>query len=271
MAANEQAGEAPQPLKVETKAVTLEAVQWVKSPDTESQQKARALLTDEKFLQSLNSEREYLVFPAESLQLWFVLDALARNAAPPAIETLNIIAGNPLYRDPGPRRTVLLKSSQNARTPPANVERFWKEQVRPNADELNLAVETLVANGSPAAIKILEQEFLRNEHEPDYLVAWFQDPILRHRQDLVLLEASERLLRTEKWSEDLKHSLVEALFDYRPKAWYLEENEPPKPPPRSALTEAERRKLQEIADLAAQNGWLTRERHAQIQSELKGR
>jgi len=271
MSATQEAGERPLPIKVEPKAITLEAVDLVKSTDAASQQKARALLTDEKFLQRLNTEREYLVFPAESLQLWFILDALSTNAAPDAIETLNTIAGNPLYRDSGPRQTVLLKISEKVQKPPANIERLWKEQIRPNADELNLAVETLVANGSLEAIRIFEQELLRNEHEPDYLVAWFQDPILRHRQDPVLLEACERLLRAGKWSEDLKRALVEALFDYHPDAWYLKENEPPKPPSRSKLSEPARQKLLAIADFALQNGWIGNGRHDQIQTELKGK
>src|SRR5262245_37490249 len=111
MAAKKEAGESPRPLKVEPKPTTLEVVELVKRSDAESHQKARAFLTDENFLQRLNTEREYSVFPPESLQVWFILDALSRNTAPAAVETLNIIAGNPAYRDSGPRQTALLRGS----------------------------------------------------------------------------------------------------------------------------------------------------------------
>src|SRR5687767_785368 len=64
------AGEVPLPnITVEPKTPTREAVSLVQSAEEAKQKKARSLLTDEKFLQQLNTEREYLVFPPESLQL----------------------------------------------------------------------------------------------------------------------------------------------------------------------------------------------------------
>ena len=269
------AGLVPPKVEIQPKPLTREVIDLVRSSEASKHEKARTLLADKNYLLRLNTEQEYLALPAESLQLHLILDALCDNSSKEATETINLLAGNSLYSDAAAglpqTQTLLLLSSRKVASAPANLQRFWKDQLKPEADDLHLAVETLVANGSAEAIKVLEESLRQNEYEPDFVVAWFRDPFLKHRQDPRLLEMCDRLLRSENWSSDLKPPLIEALFEYRPKAWYTQENEPPKPPGRAALSPAARQKLGEIAELALAKGWINQDQHSRIKQELQAK
>ena len=262
-------GGLPSPkLQVQMKDVTLEAIKLARSSDKASHEQLRTLLTNKDYLLSLNTPDHYLRLPPECLQLHFILDALTERPDELPLGTLDCLADSPLYQQPGPRQILLLTASGKINSAPPKLTKLWERQLAPEADELDLTVEALIANGSPAAIGILEKALLNNEYEPDYVIAWLQEPVLTHRQDLPLLVACERLLQAEKWPTELKSALVEVLYDYRPKHWYLMDNAPPEPPRRDALSPAARTKLIEIAELALREGYLDETRRAKIQAEL---
>lgn len=262
-------GLVPPKIKIERKKITIEAIELAGSLDKVKHEQLRTLLTDEDYLQRLNTAQEYIMLSPEYLQLNFILEALSENPDRLGPETIDFLAGRPLYQEPGPRQTALLMTSGKITTAPTNIQQLWKDQLVPEADELNLTVEMLIANGSPEAIGIFENALLTHNYDQDYVIAWLQEHVLTHRHDLHLLESCKRLLELENWPGELKTVLVEVLFDYRPQDWYLMENEPPKPPDRDTLSPASRQKLIEIADLALNRYHLDKDRHSKIKAELR--
>jgi len=265
---SEASGLVPPKVQVVKKDKTLEAMALARSTEPADHDRLRALLTDEEHLRSLDTPDEYLRLPVENLQLHFVLTELSDNTAAPALETLDQLARHAAYREPGPRPALLLLASGKIGEVPAGIRQLWKEQLDADADELELAVAMVVANGSVEAISILEDALLHQSYDQDQVIAWLQDPILTHRQDVPLLAMCERLLRSEDWPGQLRTVLVEVLFDYRPDAWYMIDVEPPRPPSRDALSAAARERLIAIADLALREGMIDKARRAEIDAQL---
>lgn len=56
-------------------------------------------------------------------------------------------------------------------------------------------------------------------HEDGEKIAWMRMDILQHRNDLLLLQACQRLLEG-KLTESLRSELVDVIFDYKPEQWY---------------------------------------------------
>lgn len=94
-----------------------------------------------------------------------------------------------------------------------------------------------------------------------------QDPILVHRNDVPALRLCDSLLRGAL-EIGLSASLVEALFDYKPDAWYLE-CEPPAPPPRSAASQEARELLRRIGDYALASVELEPEQRSVVRDVLE--
>ena len=79
--------------------------------------------------------------------------------------------------------------------------------------------------------------------------------MLRHRRDPAVLEMSRDLLRKPELDAERKNALVEALFDYRPRDWYLSPeagaSPPPKPPPANKASAEAKKLLKEVAGIIA--------------------
>jgi hypothetical protein len=95
---------------------------------------------------------------------------------------------------------------------------------------------------------------------------WMRKLILPRRNDLPLLLACERMV-AKSMPPDLRPALVEALFDYRPSKWYRGDD-PPKPPPRSGISDASRKVLERIGRYALANLKMTNGQSAVIRAAL---
>ncbi len=261
-------GQAPPPVIVAKSPLTLQVVELAGQGAQGAQDQLRSRLTDRAFLAQLNTPQEYLALEPTNLQLYFILETLARNEAPGARALLGELAASPIYMSPGAYLAALLEASVHARNPAPGLVALWDAQLAPDGSELQRAVDVVVANGSPQAIDTLERRLLRNEYREDYVVAWLRSPVLRHRQDLPLLQASARLLEAPGWPSRLKQFLVEALFDYDREHWYQSEVQPPEPPSRAALTADSRAALERIAQIGRDQSLLGRSRYREIQSEI---
>jgi hypothetical protein len=91
--------------------------------------------------------------------------------------------------------------------------------------------------------------------------------MLRHRNDLPLLQASERLLKGRLPSR-LRPALVEVLFDFRPGEWF-------KPgagvsaPPLASASEPARLQLRKVGNLALRSVALNAEQKAAVTQRLR--
>ena len=261
-------GESPPAIVIEKRPVTLQSVELAGRNTQDAESRLRSNLTERAYLAQLNSPQEYLALEPTNLQIYFILEALARNEAAGARALLGDLAASPIYSVPGPYLAALLEASAQARNPAPGLVVLWDAQLAPNGSELNRAIDVVIANGSVPAIDVLERRLLRNEYPEGFVVAWIRDPVLRHRQDLPLLQASERLLQSPGWPQRLKRFLVEAIFDYDREHWYQIETQPPEPPARAALTADSRAVLERIADLGREQGILARGRYREIRDEL---
>lgn len=256
-------------IKVSTTPLAEQAIAVARGTDVDKHRQLRDQLQDQAYLMQLNTADDYLRVPPHQLQLHFILEALAGNAADQAVQTLDALAASPQYQESGVFREMLLQASGLMKSAPDNIKSLWQAQLGPEAEELDLTIAMLVENGSPEAIGLLEQTLLKNKYEHDYVIAWMQDAFLRHRQDLYLLEACERLLASAQWPLDLKNALVEVLFDYRPSYWYpMQEAPPPKPPARESLDKLARIRLLSIAELAMNKGYMDKARYHEVRTEL---
>lgn len=263
-------GNVPAPMPVAASPATAALTADAASDDPEQLAGLPAKLTDRALLATLNTEQELHALPAASLQLHFVLDALAGNPHAAAATAFDALAAAPMYQQPGPFLTLLLQASARAVSPGPALQSLWQIQLTPDATELDLTVAILLDNGSAAAIDVLEHALLSNAYREDYVVAWLRDPLLRHRQDLPALQMCSRLLASD-WSSTLKGVLVDVLFEYRPDEWYRHDTTPPAPPPRAALTEPARALLLDMARAARGQRLLGRQRYNAAEAELLDR
>jgi hypothetical protein len=244
------------------------AVALARSTVPAEQESLRHDLGSSEFLLRLNSTDEYGRLRAEQLRAAGVLKALGDNRSAAAAGTIDFLAQDKEFLAEPSRQELLLRTVRNERPVSPAVAAFLEQQSQPNADNLHLAIDVLAANGSEPAIAVLERALSATNQEPENKTGWMRDPILRHRQDVPLLQACERLLKGHALSPELKQSLVEVLFEYRPEQWYPPDSDRPRPPQRSAASPEARTVLRQIGDWASHQETLPPELRAKVQAEL---
>ena len=247
--------------------LAAEAMILAESGAAQDRARLGSILLDEAWLDRLDPPQVAMGIDPGALQLTRVLSSVADKAP----ELLEPIARSTLYRGSGYRLAALIVASSAAANPGPGLVGLWRDQLDPESDELDTTIRTLASNGSPAAVSLLEGAFASEAFDTGLVISWFRDPVLRHRQDVALLDAVERLLRGRHLDAQRSFSLVEALFEYRPADWYVPTAAPPQPPARADLTEGARGRLRSIADLAQQAGIIDARRRAEIEAELISR
>ncbi len=222
------------------------------------------LLLDQAWLDRLDPPKIAVQIDPRALQLTRVLEAAARHAP----QILEGPAGDALYLRSDYRRASLIEASAAAAHPGPKLIELWRSQLNPEADELESTIDALVSSESPAAVRLLEEAFTSEAFDTEQVVAWFRGPVLRHRQDDELLAGLERILEGNRLGAKRRFALVEALFEYRPKDWYIGTGPPPAPPKRSDLTDEARVRLRSVADWALRDGLIPAARRTEIEAEL---
>jgi hypothetical protein len=237
-----------------------------RSPQPADQQALLHQLTDSNFLERLDSMSDYIQQAAGSLRLSRVMAALATNTAAPAHQTLVSLTESVPFTCLEPRQELLVRALASVRPAPPEAVRFWDAQSQPDSINLHSTIAALCDNGSEPAIALLELKFADPNQEVSYKRAWLHDDVLRHRNDLILLRACNRMLRRGLPGE-LRPVLVESLCDYQAD-WYFSEP-PPQPPPRDAATPDARAVLRRICDYALHDVTLTASQKAAVKRTLK--
>jgi hypothetical protein len=190
-----------------------------RSNDPALQHSAAERVTQTQVLETLDSEADYANAAAFRLRVSQVLEALATNPAASAHDAFLGLTADAAFNSNEDRTLALVRTSQHIRPPPPALVEFWDRHFQPDDGFTPTTVKVLLANGSEPAIALLEAKFADPAHEDGEKVAWMRMDILRHRNDVLVLQASQRLLEGEL-AEPLRPDLVEVLFDYQPEAWY---------------------------------------------------
>jgi hypothetical protein len=230
-----------------------------------------ANLQTRSFLETVDTRADYADAAAQGLHVGQLVDALALNAAPSAQRAFRALTTSKTFLADDERVIALIKAGVNVRPAPRELVRFWDRYSQPDDGFTPTTIGALVDNGSEPALRLLEQKLADPRHGADDKLGWMRTDMLRHRNDLPLLQASERLLKGRLPSR-LRPALVEVLFDFRPGEWF-KPDAGVSPPPLSAAPAPARAQLRKLGNLALRNVALNAGQKAAVErrlSELDG-
>lgn len=211
-------------------------------------------LTSEQHLLRLNTSDEYSQLPAAKLALEPILAKLSRNSSPPAAQIIGLLCTNKVFLAEESRAECLLQTLPAIHPLPAQALSLLRKSLEPDSSSSEIAIRALFDSGEKPALDLFSEEVLGGRQDPVVVKGWMRDPLLRHRTDVGVLQMSLELLQNPKFDAELKNSLVESLFDYRPKEWYVPqemEGQLPKPPSSKNLPHDVRELLKKIAAVIA--------------------
>lgn len=243
------------------------ALDYARSPLQEDQDVLLRFLRTEGFLTRLDSPQDYQQMEPRHLRLARIIKALMDNGSQAAQRTLLALTQSPTFTEDEGRVELLIEALVVIRPAPPEAIRFWDQYSQPDCPEVHMVMDALADNGSEPAISLFEKKMSTPGFEPEELVAWMRDPILRHRNDPLMLKACQRLL-VGGLPEEIRTDLVEALYDYRPDHWYAADLKP-QPPPRSSATKEARDLMRAICDYALEHVTLSPRQRAAVEAALK--
>lgn len=241
------------------------AAEFAASPQPADHNVLLRYLETESFLNRLDSAEDYLA-PPKQLRLARIIVTLMKNPAPASKEVLVSLTQEPHFTNFEPRQELLIRALVSVRPAPMDAARFWNEHSQPESPYLHLTIFVLADNGSPNALTLLERKMADPKLEAEDKVSWMRDPILRHRNDVPMLETCARLL-AGALPADLRPQLVEALCDYRPE-WYLS-CDPPVPPSRQLMSDEARNLLRAFCNHALQKIPLDPQQKLAVETTLR--
>jgi hypothetical protein len=184
----------------------------------------------------------------QHLRLARVMRGLMENSNPTAQEAILRLPDTPAFNDQFRRIQILIRALTVIRPSPAQATQYWDKYSKPGSPVTYDVIEALCINQSPPALELLEQKCAEPGFTPSEKQVWMRESILVRRYDEPLIATCERILRGPL-ETNLKISLVEVLFDYRPKEWFIECS-PPKPPELAAASEPARDILLRMGEYA---------------------
>jgi len=217
------------------------------------------------FLGRLDSAADLAMSAPKSLRVAKVIKTLRDNPTPVSKQTLIGLSRGGGFIAEEPRQWLLIYALVVVRPPPPEVISFWDAQCHPDADYPNDAANAICDNATKESMALMEKKLVTPDFENERKIAWMRGPMIRHRNDLPLLEASERMITTTLPME-LRPSLVQALCDYSPR-WYYS-CDPPKPPPRALASKPALAVLRRICEYSEAKLTLEPEVEAAVEKTL---
>ncbi|OKY76435.1 MAG: hypothetical protein BM485_04150 [Desulfobulbaceae bacterium DB1] len=248
------------------KQIIVDALGLARSMRAEDHAELLARLTSPDFLAELDDETAYSGRP-ERLRLRRIMDELTRNPLAGARQVLVALTTSRVFMAEDARIDLLIAASSVIKPPPPEVVRFWDAHWQPDDGFSNLTVAAVVKNGDEAAVALLEKKMANPDFDMEEKLHWLHGPLLSHRLDLPLLQSCERMLLTGL-PADLEVKLVETLFDYRPREWYLP-SIPYNPPLLETAGEAVLLQVQKIGVMARERFALDARLEARVKMTLE--
>jgi hypothetical protein len=235
----------------EPKQIIDNAVEFAASDQALDQATLLGFLNSADFLLRLNSQREYDTLSPKQLRVAKVIRVLRDCPHAASKQTLiGLSKGGDFTDDNWLRQELLVRALVAIRPAPPDAIRYWDSQSTPSAVNRHITIDMLCQNGSEPALALLEKKLIEPAQEQEYKVVWIRDCMLRHRNDVPLLRASERMIK-QTLPPDLRLVLLEALCTYD-RDWYPG-CAPPKPPPRALASPEARQVLRQICRHAKDN------------------
>lgn len=248
------------------KEVLAAALAAARSPEPADHERLQRHLQTQELLHRLDSEADYKEAARFKLRVSRVVDALARNPLPSAHAAFLALTVDKVFLAHDERIVALLQASVHIRPAPPALVKLWDAHCQPDDGFTPTTIKALLDNGSPPALALLEKKLADPGHEEGEKISWMRTRILVHRNDLPLLEASERML-AGSLPRALRPALVEALFDYRGE-WYRPATVVSPPPLLSASPEA-LAELQKVGELALKSVTLTAPQKKAVEARLE--
>jgi hypothetical protein len=206
-------------MKPETKQLLSALLADARSAEPARHHNARQQLETPSVLDALDSAEDYANAGRFRLRVAQVTLALARNPSPTAAMAFLALTTSETFLAHDERIFSLIRTSAPIRPAPPPLADFWDRHCQAGDCFSPTTIGVLLDNGSPAAIALFERKLGDPSHDDDSKAGWLRSDVLEHRNDLLLLEACERLL-AGPLSPPTQVALVEVLFDYRPAEWF---------------------------------------------------
>lgn len=250
----------------EPKALVNTAVEFAASANPADQAVLLGFLNSQDFLLKLNTAHEYDASRPKQLRVAKIVRVLRDNTEPAAKQTLlSLSRGGAFIADNWLRQELLVRALVSIRPAPPEAIRYWDAQSTPLSVNRRITIDMLCENGTDPALALLERKLQDPEQELEFKTVWMHDPMMRHRNDVPLLRASERMI-TRTLQGELRFTLLEALCTYD-RNWYLGCLKP-KPPPRALATPEARDVLRRICKYAKESMKLPPELEVAVKTTL---
>lgn len=222
-------------------------LQYAASTNPTDHKKLIEALSSKDFLFRLDTRDDYRRKSVSELRLAKLFQAMKENGSLAMRETLLTLARTNKPGDCDACDELLILTLATMRPATPEVIRFYTVHSDVESIQLSFVIDALCENASAPAIALLEKRLSEAKYPPEMKISWMRQSLLRHRRNATLLAGADRLL-TSSLPKNLRPSLVEALFDYRPGEWYRERNPPT--PDVQPLTPEAKRLLQKIGAFA---------------------
>lgn len=200
------------------------------------------------------------------LRLARVMKTLMDSENPASDEVLFLLTLSEPFKSHTLRLQLLIHALRVVKPLRPEAIRFLEAHATPGNPLAFDVVETLSVNQTPEAMDLLAATLI-SRHERKDKEAWMQQIIMPRRNDMPLLVFCERMFKEPQLSQDLKASLAEALFDYKPDDWFRDCN-PPEAPPRAEAGNEAKDLLRRMGLFAQTNLPLSEEQRTAVTSAL---
>lgn len=235
------------------------------STDGAEHQALRSRLTSQPVLDLLDTRADY-ERPVTTLNIAGVLKQLMDNRTPVADDTLNTLASNDLFTSILPRQHLMILAMVPVRPASKEAVDLWRRHSQPKAPYKHVSMDSMANNGTEPAIALFEEVMASPAQNHDNKISWMRDPILRHRDNPVILLMCERLV-TQSLAVEIRPHLVSALFEHR-EEWYLS-CDPPEPPMLMTTPRDAKLILRRIGEHALANVQLEARTQAAVEATLQ--
>jgi len=250
----------------EPKKLVDTAVEFAASDQPADHNTLLGFLNSSAFLLRLNTAREYDTLSPRQLRVAKVIRVLRDSQHSAPKQTLIALSrGGDFVEGNWLRQELLVRALVGIQPSPPEAIRYWDSQSTPTAVNRHITIDMLCENGSDPAMALLERKLIDPAQETEYKVVWIRDPMLRYRNGVPLLRASERMI-TRTLPADLRLVLLEALCSYDP-GWYPGCSRP-KPPARALASPEARQVLRQICLYARDHLELSPELKAAVETTL---
>jgi hypothetical protein len=213
---------------------------YAASPEPADQAVLFKYLDSKDFLNRLNTEAEYMRYPARNLDVASIIQTLMEHNSPAARGTLVNLTQSSGFLSYDPLIELLIRALAADIPASGRTVSYWDQHSQPDSVYEDLVVQVLFINRSDPALKLFERKMNDPRHADEHKEYWLRSVLLPKRNDELVLRAAERMIIGKTVLEAWHEGILEALFDFN-ESWYLSCRKPR--PPLRILAPAESKEI----------------------------